>query len=60
MITITLLHSEKMLDDESIIISGYDSSVKHSGIDIKLTNTMKINYGTEKKPRIHRKWQKHK
>jgi CRISPR-associated protein Cas5t len=50
---------EKMLDDESIIISGYDSSVKHSGTRYKINKYYeKINYGTEKKPRIHRKWQK--
>ncbi len=51
---------EKMLDDESIIITGEDHlSVKHSGTRYKINKYYeKVNYGTKKKPIIHRKWQK--
>jgi len=48
-----------LLDNESIILEGADSGIRNRGTRYKITKDYElVNYGTNNKPKIFRKWNK--
>ncbi|NLY76936.1 MAG: type I-B CRISPR-associated protein Cas5 [Tissierellia bacterium] len=48
-----------LLENESIILEGADSGIRNRGTRYKITKNYElVNYGTNKKPKIFRKWNK--
>lgn len=49
----------KLLENESIILEGSDPGIRNRGTRYKITKNYElVNYGTKKRPRMFRKWNK--